>query len=373
MHAHAFESTAEPYSSAAEIFGFGCSKVNTTVRTPPSLSLRWLSSYQPHYLHSAMRIPTNPILSFRYTSLSSIRRKAYSTAPSCIKVTSVPAPHSGSIKILSLDRPSSRNALSRQLLAEMSQEVQSVHDEGESGSTRALILASESDQSFCAGADLKERATFTQEQYVPSRHNSHAIGIVGLKNAHRTSQFLSSLRSTFTSISKLPIPTISAISSLAFGGGLELALTTHLRVLASTAIVALPETRLAILPGGGGTYRLPALIGLPRARDLILTGRRVAGPEAYFLGIADRLVECAPEEAGTEVARDKVLGAAVQVARDICEGGPVAIRQALRAVNGWEEGEAAENRAYEVVVKTQDRDEALLAFREKRKPVFKGR
>ncbi|KAF2099974.1 mitochondrial methylglutaconyl-CoA hydratase-like protein [Rhizodiscina lignyota] len=299
-----------------------------------------------------MRLSPSTAFALRQTCLSTIRRKAYSTAPPCIKITSVPAPHSGSIKILSLDRPAARNALSRQLMAELGHEIQSIHDEGEMGSTRALVLASEVDASFCAGADLKERATFTQED---------------------TARFLANLRSTFTSIAKLPIPTISAVSSLAFGGGLELALTTHLRVFASTAIVALPETRLAILPGAGGTYRLPALIGLPRARDLILTGRRVTGPEAYFLGIADRLVECQPEEAGTKEAREKVLEITVQVAREICEGGPIAIRQALKAVNGWEEGEAAENRAYEGVVKTQDRDEALLAFREKRKPVFKGR
>lgn len=163
------------------------------------------------------------------------------------------------------------------------------------------------------------------------------------------------------------------MSSLAFGGGLELALTTHLRVFASTATVALPETRLAILPGAGGTYRLPGLIGLPRARDMILTGRRVMGPEAYFLGLCDRLVEVPVEEASTRAAREKVLEVAVAVAREICEGGPVAIRQALRAVNGWRRGEDAENEAYDVVVKTQDRDEALLAFREKRKPSFKGR
>lgn len=93
------------------------------------------------------------------------RRRAYSTAPPCIKVTSVPAPHSGSIKILSLNREKARNAISRQLLAELKQEVSSIHAEGDNGSTRALIVASEVDSSFCAGADLKERATFTQDEY----------------------------------------------------------------------------------------------------------------------------------------------------------------------------------------------------------------
>lgn len=220
-----------------------------------------------------------------------------------------------------------------------------------------LILTSQVDGAFCAGADLKERAGFTADE---------------------TAAFLSNLRNTFTALSSLPIPTISAISSLALGGGLELALCTHMRVLASTAQVGLPETRLGILPGAGGTYRLPALIGLGRARDLILTGRRVSAAEAYFLGIADRLVEVLPEEGKEEEkgelmtrAKEEVLREAVRLAGEICDGGPVAIRSALKAVAYARE--EVENQMYERVVGTEDRNEALVAFREKRKPVFKGR
>ncbi len=110
----------------------------------------------------------------------------------------------------------------------------------------------------------------------------------------RTSAFLLTLRATFTALAALPIPTISAISSMALGGGLELALSTHFRVLSSNAIVGLPETRLGILPGAGGTHRLPAIVGVPRARPHphgpagLRRGRRTPG-------IADRLVEVAPE------------------------------------------------------------------------------
>jgi methylglutaconyl-CoA hydratase len=147
-----------------------------------------------------------------------------------------------------------------------------------------------------------------------------------------------------------------------------------MRVFASQAVVGQPETRLAIIPGAGGTYRLPRLIGETRARDLILTGRRVYGPEAYFLGLCDRLVEISPEDQQQEgKARTKVLEASLQLARDICEGGPIALEQAMRAVNGWQRGEEAENEAYEVVLKSEDRLEALRAFAEKRKPTFKGR
>ena len=188
------------------------------------------------------------------------------------------------------------------------------------------------------------------------------------------STFLSHLRSTFTELANLPIPTVSAISSTALGGGLELGLCTNLRVFGSTSIVGLPETRLAIIPGAGGTFRLPALIGANRARDMILTGRRVTGAEAYFLGLCDRLVEVTPEEEKQEgKAREKVLEASIQLAQDICEGGPVALKAAMQAVNGWQKGEVSENAAYDLVLNTEDRLEALRAFGEKRKPAFKGR
>ena len=196
-------------------------------------------------------------------------------------------------------------------------------------------------------------------------------------------------------LSSLQIPTISAISSIALGGGFELALATNLRVLASTAVVGLPETRLAIIPGAGGTYRLPALIGRSHALDLMLTGRRVDAAEAKALGIADRVVNIASEadfikdahrqadnlepeeakkrasEARMKLARYSVLTEAKVLAEQICEGGPRALRGVLRSVQSGE-GEVGENREYEGVVETRDRNEALRAFGEKRKPAFKG-
>ena len=139
-------------------------------------------------------------------------------------------------------------------------------------------------------------------------------------------------------------------------------------------MVGLPETRLAIIPGAGGTYRLPEIIGVPRARDMILTGRRVSGPESYFIGLCDRLVEVLPEEEQQPgAAREKILKESIKLALDICEGGPVAIKEAMQAVQGYQQGEKAENAAYAGVMESEDRIEALRAFIEKRKPAYRGR
>ena len=203
------------------------------------------------------------------------------------------------------------------------------------------------------------------------KRNNNKLTIISAK---RTNEFLTKLRGTFRELAALQIPTISSISSIALGGGLELGLCTHFRVFSSSTVVGLPETRLAIIPGAGGTYRLPELIGVPRARDKILTGRRVSGPESYFIGLCDRLVEVLPEEEQQPgAAREKILKESIKLALDICEGGPVAIKEAMQAVQGYQQGEKAENAAYAGVMESEDRIEALRAFIEKRKPAYRGR
>lgn len=113
---------------------------------------------------------------------------------------------------------------------------------------------------------------------------------------------------------------------------------------------------------------------MPRARDMILTGRRVSGPESYFIGLCDRLVEVLPEEEQQPgAAREKILKESIKLALDICEGGPVAIKEAMQAVQGYQQGEKAENAAYAGVMESEDRIEALRAFIEKRKPAYRGR
>ncbi|MCJ1286160.1 hypothetical protein MMC26_005505 [Xylographa opegraphella] len=292
-----------------------------------------------------------PLLSTVTLSRLRATQIRHSSSPSgpLIHIDNIPAQHCGFIRILSLNSPRNRNAISRALLSDLSRHITDIHKEGPQGPTRALIIASHVDEAFCAGADLKERRGFTKEE---------------------TASFLTTLRFTLTSITTLPIPTITALASIALGGGLELALATNIRVFASSAVVALPETRLAIIPGAGGTYRLPALIGPSRALDMLLTGRRVKGTEAYIWGLCERLVEVNDVESlQMGVARDRTLQEAMEVAKAICGGGPAAVKALLRAVG---RGEEVENAEYETVVGTRDRDEALRAFAEKRRPVFKG-
>jgi methylglutaconyl-CoA hydratase len=141
--------------------------------------------------------------------------------------------------------------------------------------------------------------------------------------------------------------------------------------MASTSFLGLPETRLGIIPGAGGTFRLPMLIGKTRAADMILTGRQIGAEEALRMGLCDRIVEVESDPVETDGvksrAKDLVHAAAYDMARTICTGGPLAVNQALNAIKTGEE-----NIAYDVVLQSQDRLEALAAFAEKRKPNFKG-
>ena len=195
-----------------------------------------------------------------------------------------------------------------------------------------------------------------------------------------TLNFLTSLRQTFNDLSSLPIPSISAISSIALGGGLELALASTFRIFSASATVGLPESRLGIIPGAGGTYRLRRLIGEARAMEMILTGRFITGAQAWAMGMCEKLVpddQTAPEETTTAIGggrgarREAVLDAALETAIQICNGAPGVVGPVMRAVKAG--NEQAENEEYDGILDTEDRLEALAAFYEKRKPVFRGR
>jgi len=246
------------------------------------------------------------------------------------------------IILLGLDRPAAKNALGRQLMTELRQ---ALADLAADPSARVVIVHSLVPGVFCAGADLKERAGMSQAE---------------------AGAFVSGIRSAFTDLENLPMPVIAALEGAAFGGGLELALCADLRLAGADAKLGLVETALAIIPGAGGTQRLPRLIGASRAKELIFTARRIGAEEAGRLGLVDRVTP--PGQA---------LPAALALAREILPNGPVALRAAKRAVNGGlsmglAAGLALEQACYGQVIPTEDRLEGLAAFREKRPPKYRG-
>jgi len=251
----------------------------------------------------------------------------------------------GAFQVWTLNRPEARNALSRAARAELETLIEGVAD---NRAIAAEIITAAGERAFCAGADLKERRGMDDE-------------------AVRT--WLRDLRRTLRALETSPKVFIAALKGGAFGGGLELALACDLRVAAPGVQVGLTETRLAIIPGGGGTQRLPRLVGPGKARELILTGRRIDSGEALQIGLVDRLAQ-GPGKA-------PVLEAARTLASEVALCGPVALAKAKEALVGGadlplEAGLELEYACYQATLPTEDRLEALAAFAEKRKPVFKG-
>ncbi|XP_078531749.1 methylglutaconyl-CoA hydratase, mitochondrial isoform X2 [Lissotriton helveticus] len=221
------------------------------------------------------------------------------------------------ILVLGLNRPHSKNAISKSLLKTMLKTLDSLKSDKK---VRTVILRSEVPGIFCA-ADL-------------------------------------------------PMPTIAVLDGIALGGGLEMALACDIIVAASSAKMGLVETKLAIIPGAGGTQRLPRAIGVALAKELIFSARVLDGEEAKAVGLVSHVVE--QNDAG-----DAAYRKAVSLAREFIPQGPVAIRMAKLAINQGIEvdlatGLAIEEACYGQVIPTKDRIEGLLAFKEKRPPRYKG-
>lgn len=252
--------------------------------------------------------------------------------------------HAG-VVVFGINRPKAMNALSKNLVASMTEAIDAVKFDK---NVRVLIIKGVKG-AFCAGADLKERAKMTPAEVGP---------------------FVAKGREIIGAWDKLPMPVIAAMDGVALGGGLEMALSCDIRVASDNAKVGLTETRLAIIPGGGGTQRLPRVVGPALARELIYTARVLSGTEAERLGLVNH---CVPQNEAGDAAYHKAL----EIAREILPNGPVGVRMAKMAINKGTEvdlasGIAFEEAAYAQVIPTSDRIEALTAFREKRKPVFKG-
>lgn len=287
---------------------------------------------------------------------------------SLIDITTLPAQHMGLIKVITLNHPSAKNALGLQLLRQLRREAEQLHEEHHKhpNRTRAVIVASAVDGVFSVGADLKERAAM---------------------NSSQINDYLELLRITTSRLAVLPIPTIAAVAGFALGGGLELALCCSFRVFSADAIVGLPETRLGIIPGAGATYRLPELIGLSRARELILSGRRIQAAEALSIGLCNSVVDTdtqlgesrphqsPPSESCAQLpktARTCTMEGAINFAQEICSGAPLATKAAWEALSNSPSA-AREASLYGSLLKTDDRLEGLASFLEKRRATFVGR
>ena len=250
------------------------------------------------------------------------------------------------IVAISMNRPAAKNAISRGLLAAMAEAVSSVRFDR---TVRAVIVRSLVPGVFCAGADLKERAKMRPDEVAP---------------------FVSRARALMSELESLPMPVIAALDGAALGGGLEMALACDLRVAASSAKMGLVETKLAIIPGAGGTQRLPRLVGAARAKELMFTAAVLDGEQAARIGLVDHTV---PQTDAGDAAYQR----AVQLAERILPNGPVGVRMAKKAVNlGMQvdlaSGLAVEEACYAQVIPTKDRIEGLTAFKEKRVPNYTG-
>ncbi|XP_065858105.1 probable enoyl-CoA hydratase 2, mitochondrial isoform X2 [Euphorbia lathyris] len=259
-----------------------------------------------------------------------------------VKVQRLSESDSGIVEV-NLDRPAAKNSIGKEMLRGLRQTFELISSDD---SAKVVMICSSVPKVFCAGADLKERKLMT-----PSEVQS----------------FVNSLRSTFSYIEELHIPTIAVIEGAALGGGLEMALSCDLRICGEDAVLGLPETGLAIIPGAGGTQRLSRLVGKSVAKELIFTGRKVGGREAMSMGLVNYSVPAGE-------ARLKAL----EVAREINQKGPIAIRIAKRAINEGIQMDLAsalelEEECYQQILNTKDRLEGLAAFAEKRKPVYTGK
>jgi enoyl-CoA hydratase/carnithine racemase len=247
------------------------------------------------------------------------------------------------IAVLTLNRPDVMNSFNFELLYALREAVDNIRFNPD---VRVVVITGSGNKAFCSGADLKERITLTPQE---------------------VKKFIYTIRNLFTNIEYLNKPVIAAINGVALGGGTELLLACDIRIASSAATLGLTETRLAIIPGAGGTQRLPRLIGAGKAKELIFTGRRVDAKEALEINLVNTI--CEPES---------LMDEAKTMAAMICECGPIAIEQAKYAINAGLEtdlhtGLAIESNAYWITIPTEDRLEGLTAFREKRKPVYKGK
>jgi enoyl-CoA hydratase/carnithine racemase len=248
-----------------------------------------------------------------------------------------------SIAYITLNRPKVLNALSHQTFVDLRAAFEDARDDA---AVRGVILTGAGDKAFIAGADISELATVTAVEAEQSSHFGQEV---------------------LNLVENLGKPVIAAINGFALGGGCETAMACTIRVASETATFGQPEVRLGLVPGGGGTQRLPRLVGKGRALQIILTGEMISAQDAYRVGLVNEVVPAA-----------EVIARSEAILKQIFANAPLGVKYSLEAVNkGLEtsqaEGQALEASFFGLCAGTEDKKEGTQAFLQKRAPQFQGR
>ncbi len=242
------------------------------------------------------------------------------------------------IGIIALNRPEVRNALNRKMIHELGDALTCLENDLQ---IRVIIITGNKD--FCAGADIKEMHAIKPEEIETFCRWGHKV---------------------FNQLESMGKPVIAAITGFALGGGCELALACDIRIAGEGAKFGQPEVNLGLIPGFGGTQRLSRLVGIGKAKEMILTGKVIDAKEAESIGLANRVVK-----------DEELMARAEEMAMLIAQKGPIAVKMAKTLINENQEierGLEKEINLFAQCFATQDRLEGINAFLEKRKPIFKG-
>jgi enoyl-CoA hydratase len=247
------------------------------------------------------------------------------------------------IGVITLNRPTAMNAINSELIRELDQVLNIIREEEEI----SVVIITGSEKAFSVGADIKQ--------------------ISGIKTPLDAHCFITSLQSLFKKIESLEKPVIAAISGLALGGGCELSLACDIRIVAENTTFGQPEIKIGVIPGAGGTQRLPRLIGLGRAKELLYTGDSIDALEAYRIGLVNKVVPV-----------ESLMDEAKKLAAKLAQQPVCALQMTKMAVNEGIDMDLQsalnyESRCFEILFSTEDQKEGMRAFIEKRKPIFKGR
>lgn len=243
------------------------------------------------------------------------------------------------VAVVTINRPKQLNALNNQVFEELDSALGIIEKETH---IKGVIITGAGDKAFVAGADIKEFASFSALQAQELSTRGHRV---------------------FQRLADLTKPVIAAVNGFALGGGCELAMACHLRIASSNAKMGLPEVSLGLIPGYGGTQRLPELVGKAKAMELTLSGTFIDAHEAERIGLING------------VADESALEDAQKIMRAMIKQGPLALKNVILAINesGTESGFQTEASLFGALFETEDFKEGTSAFMEKRKPTFSGK